>query len=132
MNTTVFIARKGRLHIIEDEIATDKILADIQEKGGAISEFEFYEKRRPVYYAIQSSDGAYSPLAFPEPKDYGLTSPQLYTMAVTYRDCIKKGIEQTLDKKPSLAGEIKKIMVLAFPIIIICFLIFVMVVAMGG
>ena len=132
MNTTVFIARKGRLHIIDDSVEATKILAKIKADGGSLSEYEFFEKHKPVYYAIQSSDGQYSPLIFPEPKDYGLTSPQLYTMAVTYRDAMKKFIEAIIKKKPSLASEVKKLMVLAFPIVIIAFLIFIMVVTMGG
>lgn len=128
--TTVFIARKGRLHIIEDAAETAKILEKIKADGGSISEFEFYEKHKPVYYAVQS-DGHYAPLTFPEPKDYGLTSPQLYTMAVTYRDAMKKFIEAIIKKKPSMASEVKKLMVIAFPIVIIAFLIFIMVVVMG-
>jgi hypothetical protein len=127
---TVFIARKGRLHIIEDAVETAKILEKITADGGSISEFEFYERHKPVYYAVQS-DGKYEPLKFPEPKEYGLTSPQLYTMAVTYRDAMKKFIEAIIKKKPSLASEVKKLMVIAFPIVIIAFLIFIMVVVMG-
>ena len=132
METTVFIARKGRLDIYDEPADTDEILKDIEDKGGALSEYEFYEKHRPVYYGIQKSDGSYSPLTFPEAKDYGMTAPELYSKAVTYRDAMKKFMELLIKKKPSMAAEIKKITVLAFPIVIIVFLIFVMVVALGG
>lgn len=132
MDTTLFIAQKGRTHIVEDAGEIDRVITEIKSQGGEISEYEFYEKHTPVYYAIRSSDGKYSPLHFPEPRDYGLTAPQLYAMAVTYRDCIKRGMEKIIKKKPSTAAEIKKIMVLGLPIVIIAFLIFIMVVAMGG
>lgn len=137
MNTTVYLAKKGRLHIIDEPDAATLILREIKDAGQALSEFEFYRKHKPVYFAIVSDNGKdgkteYKPLTFPEPAKYGLTSPQLYTMAVTYRDAIKKFIELMIQRKPSLAAELKKIMVLAFPMTIIIFLIFVMVVALGG
>lgn len=132
MDTTVFIASKGRLDIYVDEADTARILKEIQDNGGALSEYEYYERHKPVYYGIKNSDNGYSPLKFPEPKDYGMTAPELYSKAVTYRDAMKKFLELLIKRKPSMAAEIKKITVLAFPIVIIVFLIFVMVIALGG
>jgi len=132
MDTTVFIVSKGRLDIYEDAADIDKILADIKNGGGSISEYEFYEKQKPVYYGIKDSDGNYRPLTFPEPNQYGMGSPEHYSKAVTYRDAWKKFLQALIKRKPSTAAEVKKIMVLAFPITIMVFLIFVMVVAMGG
>lgn len=136
METTVYLIRKGRLHIIDEPGAATAIITAIKNGGQALSEFEFYRKHKAEYVAIDRTEKPdepkYEPLSFPEPVDYGITSPQLYAMAVTYRDCIKAFIQKTIKKKPSMAGEIKKIMVLAFPMVIIVFLIFVMVVALGG
>lgn len=136
MDTTVYLIRKGRLHIIDEPEMATEIITAIKKAGQALSEFEFFKKHKPVYCAIdkteKDSERKYEPLTFPEPKDYGITSPQLYAMAVTYRDAMKKFIELTIEKKPSMAAEIKKIMVLALPMTIIVFLIFVMVVALGG
>ena len=138
MDTTVYIVRKGRLHIIDDDAMTTEIITEIKDGGQALSEFEFYRKGKPVYMAkeVERSDNGskpkYAPPDFPPPADYGITSPELYAKAVTYRDAMKKFIECCIKKKPSMAAEIKKIMVLAMPITIIVFLIFIMVLAMGG
>jgi len=132
MDTTVFIASKGRLDIYEDEADTDRLIKEIEDNGGTLSEYEFFEKHQLVYYAIQDSAGKYSPLCFPEPKDYGMGAPEHYNKAVTYRDAWQKFIESLIQKKSSTAADIKKIMVLAFPIVIISFLIFIMVVTLGG
>lgn len=132
MDTTVFVASKGVLDIYEDTVDTEKILSDITNGGGAISEYEFFEKHMPVYYARKDSDGKYSPLKFPDPKNYGMMAPELYSKAVTYKYSWQRLIESIIERKPSLASDIKKITVLALPITIMVFLIFVMVVTLGG
>jgi len=132
MNTTVYISSKGRLDIYEDDVDIDRILAGIKNDGGTLSEFEFYEKQKPVYYGRKYSDGSYQPLTFPEPNQYGMGAPEHYSKAVTYRDAWKKFLQSLIRKKFSTSAEIKKIMVLALPITIMVFLIFVMVVALGG
>jgi len=132
MDTIVFIASKGRLDIYEDAADTDRILKEIEDGGGTLSEFEFFEKHQPVYYGVKDSAGKYAPLKFPEPALYGMGAPELYNKAVTYRDSWQRFIESIIKKKPSMMADVKKIMVLAFPIVIICFLIFIMVVVMGS
>lgn len=136
MDTTVYLIRKGRLHIIDEPDMASRILGQIKDAGQALSEFEFYKKHRPVYMVIdkteKTDDPKYAPLDFPEPQNYGITARQMYAMAVTYRDAMKKFIMAILKKKPSMAAEIKKIMVLAFPIAIMVFFIFVMVLTIGG
>ena len=128
----VYVSQKGRLDIYEDQADIDRIIEDLKKNGSTLSEFEFYEKEKPVFHAVKTSDNGYRPLSFPDPKNYGMMAPELYSKAVTYKYAWQKLIESIIERKPTLASEIKKITVLALPITIMAFLIFVMVVTLGG
>ena len=128
----VYVAQKGRLDIYEDQPDIDRIVQELSKNGAALSEFEFYERQKTVLHAIKNSDNGYSPLKFPDPKNYGMMAPELYSKSVTYKYAWQRLIESIIERKPSLASDIKKITVLALPITIMAFLIFVMVVTLGG
>jgi len=109
------------------------IIKEISEiAGDDDSSFRFYEHGAPVYLAIKASEPR--AMTFPDPgpavDEYGLTSVELYGLAVTLANTISRIVELETCGKPSLMMEAKKIMTLALPIVAAVFVIFLMVVIM--
>ena len=105
-----------------------------QLSNGDDSPFRFYEGGVPVYLAVRASEPR--AMAFPDPgpaaDEYGLTSIELYGLAVTLAHTISRIVELETRGKSSLMMEAKKIMTLALPIVAAVFVIFLMVVVMTG
>lgn len=112
------------------------LIREIQEiAGGDDTPFVCYlEDGSPVYVALRASE--LRPIAYPEPGaeagQYGLTSVELYGLAVTFPQTIARIVEKETQGKPSLLNDAKKIMTLALPIVAAIFVIFIMAVALGG
>jgi hypothetical protein len=106
-----------------------KIIGQIS--GGNDSPYTFYQDGKvPVYFATKYSD--MKALAFPDPKDYGITSSNLFALADTYAKVIGKFIKLKIMGKPSLLSQIRQIGVVAGPMIVIALVILVIIAMLGG
>lgn len=94
------------------------------------SPYIFYNKGHDVYVVVDTSGT--QALTFPQPKDYGITSPELYSMAKTYRNAVARLIEKRLKKPLTFLDQLKKAGAVAGPIIVLVALTFVLAIAAGG
>jgi hypothetical protein len=108
---------------------------DAQEIIKQIQGFEddtpymFYNPK-PFYLAVKN--GTIQPLAFPEPKDYGTTSANLFAMAVTCADAISEFIRLKIRGKQGWANQLRQLGMLGMPLVVTIFLIFILAVYIGG
>lgn len=124
----VYLITHGGLEIRYGEDALPTITR-IKEAGDD-TPYRFHEHGRPVYIAVQN--GNVEPLAFPDPQDYGTTASNLYAMAVTCANAISEFIKMQIRGKPTLASQLRQVGVLAMPLVITIFLIFILAVYIGS
>jgi hypothetical protein len=113
----------------------EPLIREIREAAGEDdSPFICYEDGMPVYVALRAS--ALRPITYPEPgtkaDQYGLTSVELYGLAVTFPSTIARIVEKETQGKQSLLTDAKKIMTLALPIVAAILAIFIMAVLLRG
>ncbi len=110
----IYLVRKTGIEMLEGIEAEADIKTIQQANAEDDTAYTFYEDGRPVYIAIKN--GYYGPLVFPEPgpetakQQTGMTSMELYGLAVTLAGTIEKIIELETQPKPSLIDQAKKIM----------------------
>jgi hypothetical protein len=125
---TVYIANQGKLDGYFGDDAADLIK---QIQSGDDSEYKLYQPNgKPFYMAIQNE--TLKPLTFPEPKDYGTTSANLFAMAVTCADAIAEFIRLKIRGKQGLATQLMRPGVLGMALVVAIFLIFILSVYIGG
>lgn len=135
----VYLVTKAGNVVLEGEDA----LADmrgIYDASRALEDgdraYTFYEDGAPVYIAIKN--GNYSPVVFPEPGpdigkgETGMTSMELYGLAVTLASTVEKIIERETEPKPSLIDQARKVMTPTLVIVGAIIAIFLIVVMIGG
>ncbi len=123
---TAYIISKDGLDVYMGPDAKE-IIKQIQ--GGADTPYMFFNPR-PFYLAVKN--GTIQPLAFPEPKDYGTTSANLFAMGVTVADAIAEFVRLKIKGKQGLAGQLRQLGMLGMPLVIAIFLIFILAVYIGG
>lgn len=133
----IYLVKKTGVEMLEGIDAEADIKSIQQATGGDDTEYTFYETDgRPVYIAIKN--GHLSPLPFPEPGpnpdkgQTGMTSIELYGLAVTLASTIEKIIELETQPKPSLIDQAKRIMTPTIVIVAAIVAVFLIVVMMGG
>lgn len=135
MIKAVYLVTKRGLEIFTDgaqESIVKKIEEDNKEQNDRLPYIIHIQPGgEPAYMASQSGD-TYVPVNYPEPKDYGLTAPELHAKGITYRDALALFLKLRTKGKSSLWSQTKRVMSLIAPIAIIAFLIFIMVIAMQG
>jgi hypothetical protein len=125
---TVYVARPGVLDMYVGQDAQELIQ---QIQSGDDSPYLYYTPSgKPFYIAIENK--ALEPLTFPEPKDYGTTSANLFAMAVTCADAIAEFVRLKIKGKQGFAAQLRQIGVVAVPLVIAIFLIFILAVYIGG
>lgn len=148
----VYLSKITGVEILEGSDAEDVIKGIRAASNGDDTPYTFYEENgKPVYLAIKNS--RYEPFVFPEPgsesrdleiKDegeslherikhkMGMTSMQLYAIAVTLASTIEKIVELETQPKPSLIDQAKKIMTPTIAIVACVLVIFLILVVMKG
>lgn len=143
----VYLQKKTGLEILERPDAEADIKGIRQASNDDDSPYIFYEEDgEPVYMAIKNQ--GYKPLVFPEPgpepkpgtelvpearkQKMGMTSMELYSIAVTLPQEIAKIIELETEPKPSLIDQAKKIMTPTIVIVACVVAIFLIVAMMKG
>ena len=106
----------------------EEIIKQIQS-GEDDTPYMFYNPK-PFYLAVKN--GTIQPLTFPEPKDYGTTSANLFAMGVTCADAISEFIRLKIRGKQGMASQLRQLGVLGMPLVIAIFLIFILAVYIGG
>lgn len=135
----VYLATKTGIEVLEGEDAQEDIKGIFDasrnlEEGD--SPYIGYEGGKPVYIAIKN--GNYSPLVFPEPGSKmengqtGMTSMELYSLAVTLACTVERIIELETEPKPSLIDQARKIMTPTLVIVGAIVAIFLIAVMIGG
>jgi hypothetical protein len=129
---TVYVITKDALHQYigrqGQETQWDNLIKEIQANDNM--PYIFYQSSKPFYMAVQN--GTIQPLLFPEPKDYGTTSANLFAMAVTCADAIAEFIRLKIKGRQGLASQLRQLGVLGMPLVIAIFLIFILIVYIGG
>jgi len=134
----IYLVKKTGFEILEGADAAKDIKA-IQEGTKNTTDgdgpYTFYESGRPVYVAVNTGNGGYSPVTFPDPGpkegEMGMSSMELYSLAVTLAQTIEKIIELETLPKPSLIDQAKKIMTPTIAIVACVFVIFLIVMSMA-
>lgn len=125
---TVYLITHGGLEIRQGVDAL-KAINEIRQCGDD-TPYRFHENGRPFYIGVQN--GNIGPLTFPEPQEYGTTASNLYAMAVTCANAIAEFIKLQIRGKPTLASQLRQIGVLAMPLVVTIFLIFILAVYIGS
>lgn len=132
----VYLIKKTGYELLEGDDAIPDIKA-IQEGTKDAKDrdmpYTFYENGRPVYVAIKN--GTISPIVFPDPgtneEEMGMSSMELYSLAVTLAQTIEKIIELETTPKPSLIDQAKRVMTPTIAIVACVFVIFLIVMSMA-
>jgi hypothetical protein len=128
----IYKVAKGELHQyigrVGQEAEWDKLANEIQSSDN--TPYTFYQNGKPFYVAVQN--GTIQPLTFPEPKDYGVTSPNLFAWAVTLADAVAEFIRLKIRGKMSLANKLMQPGVLGMALLVSIFLIFILIVLIQG
>lgn len=113
----------------------DKVRKEIEDdKEHSLLDYRFFDddKRVWAYWAIRDVDGTIKPLAFPSPNQYGLTSPQLYTKAITYTYFLAHAVGLLKEKPATLWDKMLKPTTIIMAIVGIVFVMGLMLMALTG
>jgi hypothetical protein len=118
MIDTVYLTTKNGTDLMVAEEAKEileEIRQDIRDKrAGDDADYIFYANGTPVYWAKKYS--AISPMTFPKPDKYGMTSRELYSLADTLPKSIAKLEQLRSQPKPSLISQLKEVGMLIMPL----------------
>jgi hypothetical protein len=135
----VYLSTNTGIKMLDGEAAMEDIKAIREANPDDDSDYVVYDDDlggAPAYFAIKN--GYYSPLAYPEPGpnidsgEIGMTSMELYALAVTLPETIEKIIERETEPKPSLIDQARKIMTPTLVIVGAIVAIFLIAVMIGG
>lgn len=104
------------------------------DKNHSILDYRFFDddKRVWAYWAVRGDDGKIRPLSFPDPKEYSLTSLQLYAKAVTYTHIFAHAVGLLKEKPPTLWDKMLKPTTIIMAIVAIVFVMGLMLMALTG
>ena len=103
------------------------------DKEHTLLDYRHYDddKKTWAYWAVQKGD-TISPLTFPVLQEYSLTSPQLYTKAVTYPRVLAHAVGLLKEKKETMWDKMMKPTTIIVAIVGIILLVGMFMVAAGG
>ena len=97
-------------------------------------DYRFFDddKKAWAYWVIQDNDGGIKPPSFPSPREYTLTSLQLYTKAVTYSHILAHAVGLLKEKPSTLWDKMLKPTTIIMAIVGIMFVMGLMLLALTG
>lgn len=97
-------------------------------------DYRFFDddKRAWSYWAIKDGGGTITPITFPNPNEYSLTSSQLYTKAVAYAHILAHAVGLLKDRPPTLWDKMLKPTTIIMAIVGIVFVMGLMLMALTG
>jgi Zn-dependent M28 family amino/carboxypeptidase len=106
----------------------------IEQDNRNLLDYRFFDddKRAWAYWAFMDVDGTIKPFSFPSPDQYGLTSPQLYTKAVTYPHILAHAVGLLKAKPSTLWDRMMKPTTIILAIVGIVFVMGIMLMALQG
>ena len=130
---TVYVVKHGGIDFLSGKDA-DELIGKIEQPDMDPSCYRFYddERRKWAYIVVINSHDKIEPLTFPAPDEYGTTSSELYSKAVTYPNVLAQCIELITKAAPSLWERIMKPTTIITAIVVVLFIIFILAVAMTG
>jgi len=133
MINTIYLIKTEGLAILKGKDG-DEIKEKIENSGRDSRAFKFYDEdsRKWVDVAMQTEKGDIEPLRFLEADDYGTTSSELYSKAVTYSNILAQCIEIINRKLPSFWERIMKPTTIVTAIVAVVFVMIIIAVAMLG
>jgi len=117
----------------EGDWVRDKIKEDTDNAPLAYKHFDD-DKRVWATWAVLQPDGeSIKPMDFPDPSEYGLTPPELYTKVATYPSILAHAVGLLRKEKPTLWDKMMKPTTIIIAIIIIIFVMgMILMAAQGG
>jgi hypothetical protein len=128
MINTVYRIKKGRLEILRGKDTLSEI--DAVQKSADPSLYKFYD--HGMQNLLIRSASAITPLLFPRPDDYGLSSAELYAKAVTYPWVMAQAERKGLKKPPSFLSQLRDTGYYVAIIVILAALAFIMAILIRG
>lgn len=105
----------------EGDWVREKIKEDKDNAPLAYRHFDD-DKRVWATWAVLDSDGeTIKPMSFPDPSEYGMTPPELYTKVATYPSIIAHAVGLLRKEKPSLWDRMMKPTTVIIAIVVIIF-----------
>jgi len=130
---TAYVITTGGIEFLAGRDA-EEVITKIESPDMDPGYYRFYDDqhRKWAYIAVRNTHGQLEPLTFPNPQQYGTTSPELYAKAVTYSTVLAQAIGLITKSAPSLWERIMKPTTVITAIIVVTFVIFILAVAMTG
>jgi len=130
---TVYVITTGGVEFLGGREA-DEVVAQIEAPDTDPGYYRLYDdqRRKWAYIAVRNTHGQLEPLTFPNPEQYGTTSPELYAKAVTYANVLAQAIELITKSVASMWERIMKPTTIITAIVVVAFVIFILAVAMTG
>ena len=105
-----------------------------QDKEHSPLDYRFFDdgKRAWAYWAVRDVGGEIKPFTFPNLAQYSLTSPQLYTKAVTYPHILAHAVGLLKQKPTTLWEKMMKPTTIILAIVAVVFVMGLMLMALQG
>jgi len=105
-----------------------------KDEKHSVLDYSFFDddRKRWAYWAVQDAGGNIRPLTFPELSNYSLTSPQLYTKAVTYPRILAHAVGLLKEKPTTMWDRMMKPTTIILAIVAIVFIMMFAMVALQG
>ena len=133
VETLYLITGEGLDILIGDEgnEIRDKIKED---KDNSPLAYRHYDDDKRVWatWAVLQPNGTVKPLSFPDPTEYGMTPPELYTKAVTFKEIISKIVQILGEEKETVWEKMMKPTTVIMAIAVVVGIAGFIVVAAGG
>lgn len=133
VETLYLITGEGLEILIGDEgnEIRDKIKED---KDNSPLAYRHYDDDKRVWatWAVLQPDGTVRPLSFPDPSEYGMTPPELYTKAATFKGVISEIVQILGEEKETVWEKMMKPTTVIMAIVVVIAVVGFIVIAAGG
>lgn len=133
LETLYLITNEGLQILIgsEGDTIRNKIKGDTTNGPLAYKHYDD-DKRVWATWAVLQTDGTVQPLSFPDPSEYGITPPELYTKAVTFKGVISEIVQILGEQKETVWEKIMKPTTVIVAIVAVILVLGIAVIGAGG
>lgn len=131
---TLYLITDQGLEILigeEGDQIREKIKEDTENSPLAYRHYDD-DKRVWATWAVLQSDGTVRPISFPDPSEYGMTPPELYTKAATFKDGISEIVQILGEVKETVWDKMTKPATIITAIVAVIAFVSIVVIAAGG
>lgn len=116
----------------EGDWVREKIKADTRNGSLAYRHFDDDRHAWATWAVLEPDRQTVRPMTFPDPSQYGMTPPELFTKAVTYPSLLTRAVVLLRQEKPSLWDRMMKPTTVIIAIVVIVFVMGMIVMAAQG